>query len=127
MAKLKLPFLLLMLSLTAIFGQAKNNSTFQNEKVPITIIAGAQHSGDDKSSSISASINGHSLYVSFTQNIGNVTVEITNVFGVVLDIESTDTPSGYMYYIPLAGHYTVTFTLENGDEYYGNFEVEGYN
>lgn len=34
-----------------------------------------------------------------------------------------ETPSGYLYYIPLVGRYTISFTLSNGDKYYGEFEV----
>jgi hypothetical protein len=33
------------------------------------------------------------------------------------------TPNGYQYYIPNTGDYIVTFTLENGDVYYGEFTV----
>jgi len=113
--------LLLIICLLGTFGMSLANNLIINDG--ITIIA-AHSAENDRSSSISASIDGHSLYVSFLQNIGEVTIEISNVFGVTLNIEATETPSGYMYYIPLTGTYTVTFTLENGDEYYGEFEVK---
>ena len=32
-------------------------------------------------------------------------------------------PNGVMFYIPNTGSYVVTFTLPNGDQYYGEFEV----
>ena len=65
--------------------------------------------GFPKGSTINATISGHLLTVSFTQNIGQVAVEITT--------------TGFQCYIPNAGDYIVTFTLSNGDEYYGEFEV----
>ena len=79
--------------------------------------------GNDRSAFISASIDGHTLSVNFLSNIGHVTIKITNASGATLDIESTETPTGYMYYIPSAGHYVVVFTFTDGDEYYGEFDV----
>lgn len=76
-----------------------------------------------KGSTINASISGHTLMVSFSQNIGQVAVEITTTTGVTVDCLSTMTPTGFQCYIPDAGDYVVTFTLSNGDEYYGEFTV----
>lgn len=89
----------------------------------LTILAHFE-GGDDKSSSISASINGHTLAVVFTENLGQVTIRIFNENGVPIDLMTTPTPNGQIIYIPLAGQYTVLFTLPNGDEYWGEFEVE---
>lgn len=112
---------ILIICMLGVIGLSYANSFVTRDE--LTVYA-RNNGGADRSSSISASINGHSLYVVFLQNIGQVTIEISNVFGVTLNIEATETPSGYMYYIPLTGTYTVTFTLENGDEYYGEFEVK---
>ena len=79
--------------------------------------------GAPKGSTIQASINGHTLIVSFTENLGQVSVEITTATGMPVDSSATLTPNGIQFYIPLAGDYIVTFTLPNGDEYYGEFTV----
>ncbi len=79
--------------------------------------------GFPKGSTINATISGHLLTVSFTQNIGQVAVEITTDTGTTVDCVNTSTPTGFQCYIPDAGDYVVTFTLSNGDEYYGEFTV----
>lgn len=81
------------------------------------------HGGLDKSSSILASIDGHYLTIAFTENLGQVQVEVTTATGNPVDCLSALTPNGMNIYIPLAGDYIVTFTLPNGDEYYGEFTV----
>lgn len=84
------------------------------------------HGGQDKSSSITESINGHSLTVAFSQNLGEVSIDISTADGVTIYCDSIQTPTGYQYYIPNTGSYVVTFTLSNSDEYYGEFEVTDY-
>ena len=123
MAKFKSCILLVMLSLSVTLSRATGISIIQNEHVPILVIAGTPHSGIDKTGSINAQINGHSLSVAFTENLGTVSIEIKDEGGATLDITGMGTPSGYAFYIPLAGRYTVFFKLSNGDEYYGDFEV----
>lgn len=76
-----------------------------------------------RGSSIHASIDGHYLTVAFTENLGQVAVEITAAAGGYVQTSSCLTPNGLQFYIPLAGDYIVTFTLPNGDEYYGEFTV----
>lgn len=77
----------------------------------------------DKSSSIQATINGHLLSVVFLENLGEVTVEVTTVTGWEVETSAIHTPNGVNFYIPNTGSYIVTFTLPDGDEYYGEFEV----
>ena len=72
---------------------------------------------------ISASIDGHTLTVVFTENLGQVAIEVSLVEGGEIETTTTYTPSGVIIYIPNSGSYVVTFTLPNGDEYYGEFEV----
>ena len=79
--------------------------------------------GLPKGSTIHAAINGHLLMVTFTENLGQVAVEVTTATGSPVDATLTITPNGVQFYIPLAGDYIVTFTLPNGDEYYGEFTV----
>jgi len=83
--------------------------------------AGVQ--GMPKGNTIHASINGHMLVVAFTENLGQVSVEVTTASGGTVQTFNTPTPNGLQMYIPLTGDYIVTFTLPNGDEYYGEFTV----
>ena len=76
-----------------------------------------------KGSSIQASINDHTLTVVFTENLGQVEIAITTSAGVPVETLAVVTPNGTMFNIPLPGDYIVTFTLPNGDEYYGEFTV----
>lgn len=63
------------------------------------------------------------LTVAFTENLGQVTVEISTASGTFVEFASVLTPNGLQIYIPNAGDYIVTFTLPDGDEYYGEFTV----
>jgi hypothetical protein len=76
-----------------------------------------------KGSTIQASIDGHSLTVVFTENLGQVAVEITTATGATVEYLWIVTPNGLQTYLPLTGDYVITFTLPNGDEYYGEFTV----
>ena len=89
----------------------------------IEIIQKALCGGADKTSSIQASINGHTLSVVFTENLGEVQIEVTDSTGGTVDYWDLWTPNGYIAYLYDTGSYVVTFTLSNGDEYYGEFEV----
>ena len=79
--------------------------------------------GSPKTSSIQASINGHTLSVVFLENLGQVSVEVTTASGGVVDAFASPTPNGMNICITNTGSYVVTFTLSNGDVYYGEFEV----
>ena len=79
--------------------------------------------GMPKGSAIHASINGHMLVVAFTENLGQVSVEVTTASGGTVQTFNTPTPNGMQLYIPFTGNYIVTFTLPNGDMYYGEFTV----
>ena len=83
-------------------------------------------SGSDKSSSIQATINGHYLTIVFLENLGQVLVEVNTYIGVEVETTFVETPDGLCIYIPNTGNFIVTFTLPNGDEYYGEFEVNDY-
>ena len=79
--------------------------------------------GIPKGSSIQATIDGHTLSVVFLEDLGQVAIEITDDGGGDVETTSLNTPNGIGFYIPLTGSYIITFTLPNGDEYYGEFEV----
>lgn len=119
--KYKLFVLLVGLLLTTIRGGAAHFFSFDGYS-HITIKAGSVHS-DPKGSSIQASINGHALSVVFTENLGQVQIEVTTATGDTVDLMDMYTPNGYNAYITNTGSYVVTFTLSNGDVYYGEFDV----
>lgn len=95
----------------------------KGDGTPSIVIIKAQCGGTDKSNSIIPSINGNVLSVLFSENLGQVTVEITTVAGATVDYASTITPNGIQFYVPNTGSYIINFTLPNGDEYYGEFTV----
>jgi hypothetical protein len=119
--------LMLCLILSGAFCHANGVAGQENEKgndgTPIEIIKNSSHGGTEKSNSIIATINGNVLTVVFTENLGEVDVEITTSTGGYVQANSCLTPNGIQFIIPLAGDYIVTFTLPNGDEYYGEFTV----
>ena len=122
MAKLKTLILMFVLLSTTTFCYSNwTNPQDNGDGTPIYIKQSVGNNNNDRG--ISARINGHNLSVSFTENIGDVDIEIENVEGIVIEYDYTETPSGYLCYIPLAGRYIVSFTLSNGDKYIGEFEV----
>ena len=86
-------------------------------------IHGTTVQGNPRTNSILASINGHTLTVTFLENLGNVQIDITTATGGAVSYGHVWTPDSYIAYITNTGSYVVTITLENGDEYYGEFEV----
>ena len=79
--------------------------------------------GIPKTSTIQASINGHTLSIVFLENLGQVQIEVQAVGNGEVQYQSTPTPDGVDFYITDTGSYIVYFTLSNGDVYYGEFEV----
>ena len=87
-------------------------------------VKGANVQGAPKGSTIQASIDGHYLTVTFTQDIGYVEMELNKVSGpMIFNYPSVETPDSLEFYINQTGDYIITFTLTNGDEYYGEFTV----
>ena len=115
---LVLLFVLLMFS---SLGGA-NDISYKDGFSHINIIE-SQVQGVPKGSSIQATINGHTLSIVFLENLGQVSIEVSNINGAVVQTTNTPTPHGVDMYISNTGSYIVTFTLSNGDEYYGEFEV----
>lgn len=124
MVKFKTLFLVVGLLLSTSFCHANNSKEDVADGSPIIIVKTNNYGGADKSSSILARIDGHYLTIGFTENLGEVSIEIKNEAWVTLNIMYIETPSGLQFYIPLAGRYTVLLKLPNGDEYSGDFEVE---
>lgn len=84
-------------------------------------------SGDEKYSEeppIHASINGDMFTATFLEDLGSVSVCISNAGGGrVFDQAILCTPNGVGCRIPHPGHFIVTFTLADGTVYEGEFEV----
>ena len=123
MNKIKCFVMLLGIILPAAYGLAHSELTTEKDGGNPVIINKGFTNGQDRSDSISASIDGHCLTVVFLSNLGQVSIKILNEYGVTIDCMTTPTPNGYLCYITSAGHYTVVFTLPDGDEYYGEFDV----
>lgn len=127
MKKLATFVLMLCLTLSGAFchasGVAGQENKRGNDGIPIEIINNSSHGGTEKGNSIIATINGHMLTIVFTENLGQVSIEITTTTGGYVQANSCLTPNGFQFYISTVGDYIVTFTLPNGDEYYGEFMV----
>ena len=126
MKKVTTLVLMLCLALSGALCYASGVARTENEKregTPKLTIQKSQHGGVDKSGSILASIDGHTLSVVFTENLGQVDIEVTTSTGGYIQADSTITPNGIQLYVPNTGDYIVTFTLLDGDEYYGEFTV----
>ena len=119
MKKVTTMVLMLCLSLSAAFCYAHGVA----RHIPIVVISRVNHGSSDKGNAIVPTLSEHVLTVVFTENLGQVAVEVTTASGAPVDGTTTITPNGVQIYIPLAGDYIVTFTLPNGDEYYGEFTV----
>lgn len=119
---LKIIAMLLGLLLPTIGYQAKEINV-KDGNSPI-VVKEAHVSSTPKGSTIQASIDGHWLSVTFTQNIGTLTMELEKVSGsVIFNYPTVTTPDCYQFYLPQTGDYIITFTLSNGDEYYGEFTI----
>ncbi len=118
--------LMLCLILSGALCYAHGTARTENKKsegIILEVKNATLHGSSDKSGSIVPTLNGHILMVVFTENLGEVVVEISTVTGGYVQTDSSLTPNGLQFYIPLAGDYIVNFTLPNGDEYYGEFTV----
>ena len=117
--------LMLCLVLSGAFSYANGaaRKEMKGDETPSIVIIKTKCGGTDKSGSIVPSIYDHVLSVVFTENLGQVAVEVSTASGTLVDCLSVLTPNGLQVYIPNAGNYIVTFTLPNGDEYYGEFTV----
>lgn len=123
MRKTTLKQLVLLLGLMLPAAWCGANGTNQSDGHSPILVKEANVQSMPKSSTIQASIDGHTLTVMFTENIGQVAIEVFKVTGGAVETFWIQTPDGLQTYIPLAGDYVVTFTLANGDEYYGEFTV----
>lgn len=119
--KIKQFVMLLLLSVPAAWCGAVANEVTHGH-TPI-VIKETNTASSPRSSSIQASICGHVLSVVFSKDIGQVDVGIVSLTGGSTESFAERTPNGFNLYLPEEGDYLITFTLANGDEYYGEFSV----
>lgn len=125
MNKLKQTILMLCFILSGALCHANDVARTEKEGDGVTVDV-IEYSGCTEPSrghSIIPTINGHVLSVTFTENMGQVSVEVATAAGASVQCLSVFTPNGLQVYIPNAGDYIVTFTLPNGDVYAGEFTV----
>lgn len=115
--------LCLVLSGALCYAHGMVRTKVKGDETPSIAIIRANCGGIDKSGSIVPSIYDHVLSIMFSENLGQVTVEVSTTTGMSVEFTSVLTPNGLQVYIPNAGNYIVTFTLPDGDEYYGEFTV----
>ena len=119
-----LAFCCLSFSISMAVAHTQQTYNDLNDGVPIIVLRDIVYTELERSSVIQASIDGHFLTVTFTQDIGTLAMGLDKVSGpVIFNYPSVQTPDCYQFYLPLTGDYIITFTLANGDEYYGEFTV----
>ncbi|MDD7276821.1 MAG: hypothetical protein PUH39_04030 [Bacteroidales bacterium] len=104
-------------------GNANNTVTVTEDKLTVRANTDNSNEKTNVAESIFADISGHKLTVAFSQNLGEVSIDISTASGATISCLSVQTPTGYQYFVQNAGSYVITFTLPNGDKYYGEFEV----
>ena len=87
--------------------------------------ANIYNGSDFRSQSISADITGHTLTITFNDNVGIAHIVIKDSNGVYIDRENVfSTPDYATFFINDVGYYRMDVTLSNGEQYYGYFRVE---
>ena len=92
-----------MLATSSVVSYASNILYLDNVKIV------SFTNGDEKmdiSNYISADISGHKLTVAFSQNLGEVSIDISTASGATIFCLSVQTPTGYQLMIPCGGSYT---------------------
>ena len=117
-------FLFMLCASTFGYANSKQILSSINDGNEVTITYLSNQNEGDRGESIRAYISGRSLTVVMPCDLGQVSVEITNDRGDIVHCLSVQTPTGYQFMIPSEGSYVVTFTLQDGSVYYGEFDVE---
>ena len=106
--------LIVLLQLGIILGAKENSS---KEGINILAIKEVTVNGSEfRSQSISADITGHTLTITFNENVGIAHIVIKDSNGVYIDRENVfSTPDYATFFINDAGYYRMDITLSNGD------------
>ena len=90
-----------------------------------SIHSGIQNGSTHRSETISADITGHTLTITFNDNVGIAHIVIKDSNDVYIDRDNVfSTPDYATFIINDAGYYRMDITLSNGEQYYGYFQVE---
>ena len=104
--------------------EAKEISSKERVDVLVTK-ENTQNSSNYRSETISADITGHTLTITFNDNVGIAHIVIKDSNGVYIDNDNVlSTPDYATFIIDDAGYYRMDITLSNGEQYYGYFQVE---
>ena len=115
--------LIALLQLVIIAG-AKENSLKEGIDV-LAVKEGIINGSESRHETISADITGHTLTITFNDNVGIAHIIIKDSNGVYIDRENVfSTPDYATFFINDAGYYRMDITLSNGEQYYGYFRVE---
>ena len=119
--KIIIVFMLLTANLAMESKQLKTSEGFE----VLSTHANIQNGSDFRHQSISADITGHTLTITFNDNVGIAHIVIKDSNGVYIDRENVfSTPDYATFFINDAGYYRMDITLSNGEQYYGYFRVE---
>ena len=103
-----------MLQITFILG-AKQTSTGDGIDI-IAVHTSTQNGSESRHQSISADITGHTLTITFNDNVGIAHIIIKDSNGVYIDRENVfSTPDYATFFINDAGYYRMDITLSNGN------------
>ncbi|MBQ8760173.1 MAG: DUF3244 domain-containing protein [Bacteroidales bacterium] len=115
--------LFVMLHFGLVLG-AKEYSSREGIDV-LAVKEGIINGSEPRSEAISADITGHTLTITFNDNVGIAHIVIKDSNGVYIDRENVfSTPDHATFIIDDAGYYRMDITLSNGEQYYGYFRVE---
>ena len=115
--------LFVMLQFGCIF-EAKGNLSKEGIDV-IATMENTVNGSVTRTNSISADITGHTLTITFNEDVGIAHIIIRDSNGVYIDNDNVvSTPDHATFIINDAGYYRMDITLSNGEQYYGYFRVE---
>ena len=104
----------------------ESKQTKNKEELNISSVhSNTNNSYETRTNSISADITGHTLTITFNEDVGIAHIVIKDSNGVYIDNDNVlSTPDYATFIIDDAGHYRMDITLSNGEQYYGYFRVE---
>ena len=118
-------FILLIILLQLVFSAEAKRKNKEDGVDVYSIHSSIYNGSENRSETISADITGHTLTITFNDNVGIAHIVIKDSNGVYIDRENVfSTPDYATFYINDAGYYRMDVTLSNGEQYYGYFRVE---